>query len=199
MVTYPELAAYTDLYELIRSRVGRLSEYYVLGWSFSGPLALMVAAADSARVRGVILSASFVRPPRTGLTWLRWACVAPAVWAGQYLPLWLFMPADDAMLMVKTVTFQRIGARTIAARLRQVLGVDARGALRACQSPVLYLAASDDHLVPAQNVEEIARLHPSCAVTTITGQHFAMFTNPGESAAAIAGFIRSTERRIAGD
>jgi len=52
---------YPHLLALVSEAVRGLDAYWVLGWSFSGPLALMLAARDPDRVRGVILCASFVR------------------------------------------------------------------------------------------------------------------------------------------
>jgi pimeloyl-[acyl-carrier protein] methyl ester esterase len=66
VVQFPTAGAneYSDLLRLVRSALAESTSCYVLGWSFSGPLALMLAAAEPAKVRGVILVSSFVRPPR---------------------------------------------------------------------------------------------------------------------------------------
>src|SRR5262245_12922826 len=69
VVAYPKTgpSRYTELLPTIREAAAPLSEFHVLGWSFSGPLALMLARAEPQRVRSVIMSASFVRPPRPNL------------------------------------------------------------------------------------------------------------------------------------
>ena len=56
-----------------------IATFYVLGWSFSGPLALMLAEKEPQRTRGVILSASFIRPPLLFLPWVRFAIGTPLV------------------------------------------------------------------------------------------------------------------------
>jgi pimeloyl-ACP methyl ester carboxylesterase len=82
MVTYPTSGAhaYSDLLPVIEKAIADSTEFYVLGWSFSGPLALALAAKYPTQIRGVILCAAFVRPPLPALSWLRFATGAPLVY-----------------------------------------------------------------------------------------------------------------------
>ncbi len=83
VVTYPTLGAndYADLLAVVESAIedSDSTAFYVLGWSFSGALALMLAAKNPTRIRGVILCASFVRPPLSVLSWVRFAVTSPVV------------------------------------------------------------------------------------------------------------------------
>ena len=172
--------------------VAGLDHFHVLGWSFSGPLALMLAAEEPQRVRSVILSASFVRPPRPNVAKLRFALVGPVMWlwrAARRMPLWLLRQRTDAFRQAKSESWRRISARVLARRVREVMQVDAREALRTCRQPVLYLAASRDGIVPRRCLDEILSVRPSVKVVTIEGEHFAMYANPQPAARAIAAFI----------
>ena len=194
VVSYPHSGdyGYAELLALVRGAVAGIPECYVLGWSFSGPLALMLAAAEPDKVRGVILSATFVRPPNRLLSRMRFAVAGPTVWtwrAARRLPLWLFRPRSDPFRRAKSQTWRRISAGVLAARLRAILGVDAREPLRGCSQPVLYIASSRDDIVPRHNLDEIMQLRPSVQVVTIDGPHQAMYTNPHAAAQAIASFI----------
>jgi pimeloyl-ACP methyl ester carboxylesterase len=194
VVSYPQSGgdSYAELLALIRREVVGISEFFVLGWSFSGPLALMLADAEPERVRGVILSATFVRPPQAWLRRWRFALVTPVVWswrAVRRLPLWLFRSRGDAFRQAKSQTWRRIPARVLARRLRAIANVDARGTLRSCRSPILYLAASDDAIVPRTNFDEIAREQPSVVLVVIDGRHQAMYSNPQPAAQAIVDFM----------
>ncbi len=71
---------YEHLSAVVSDAVRGLDSFWVLGWSFSGPLALMLATQEPHRVRGVILCASFVRAPRRGLAWCRYLAVGPLFW-----------------------------------------------------------------------------------------------------------------------
>ena len=194
VVSYPASGSnrYADLLAIVRQAVVGLDHFHVLGWSFSGPLALMLAAEEPQRVRSVILSASFVRPPRPNVAKLRFALVGPAIWlwrAARRLPLWLSRPRSDPFRQAKSQTWRLISAHVLARRVREVMKVDAREALRACRQPVLYIAASRDGIVPRRCIDEILSIRPSVKVTTIEGEHFAMYANPQPAAQAIAAFI----------
>lgn len=183
---------YTDLLAFVRHALAELAECYVLGWSFSGPLALMLAAAEPTKVRGVILSATFVRPPQPRLAWLRFAVTTPVIWvlrASRRVPGWLGRGLTDPVQGAMAETWARVGAKVVAARVRAILTVDAREPLRRCRPPVLYLASSHDEVVPHRNVEEVVRVRPSVQVRTIQGRHLAMYTNPAAAVSVILEFV----------
>jgi pimeloyl-[acyl-carrier protein] methyl ester esterase len=183
---------YADLLAFVRNAVVELAECYVLGWSFSGPLALMLAAAEPTKVRGVILSATFVRPPQPLLAWMRFAVTTPVIWAlraSRRVPGWLGRGPTDQVQHAMAETWARVGAKVVAARVRAILTVDAREPLRRCRPPVLYLASSRDEVVPHRNIEEVVRVRPSVQVRTIKGRHLAMYTNPEATVHAILEFV----------
>src|SRR5262249_56949092 len=112
---------YTDLLAFVRHALAELAECYVLGWSFSGPLALMLAVAEPTKVRGVILSATFVRPPQPKLAWVRFAATTPVIWAfraSRRVPGWLGRAPGDQIQQAMAETWARGGARVIAAPVR---------------------------------------------------------------------------------
>jgi pimeloyl-ACP methyl ester carboxylesterase len=200
VVQFPTAGAneYPDLLRLVRSAVANTSSCYVLGWSFAGPLALMLAAAEPNKVRGVILASTFVRPPRRIFAQLRWAAVTPMVWlirAGKRLPVWLSRGPTDRLRQDKTETWKRVSAGMIAARVRTLLNLDARDLLRDCSHRVLCLAGCDDGIVPRHNVEEIVQMRPSVSVRMIDGHHFAIYTNPKAAAEAITEFVRGGQEQ----
>src|SRR4029077_12947839 len=70
---------YDDLLPLVRAQLPGDRPFFLLGWSFSGPLALLAAAARPPGLRGVILAASFVKTPVPYLPgWVR-HLVTPAL------------------------------------------------------------------------------------------------------------------------
>ena len=197
VVTYPTSGAngYSELLAVVEAAIVNLREFYVLGWSFSGPLALTLAAKDPTRIRGVILCASFVRPPLRALSWLRFATAAPLVYlvrVARRTPLFLAGDSTD-LCRDKRATWNRVPSRILAARARAILTLDARESLRTCPCPVLYLAGSRDRVVPSRNAHEVVRESPATQVVTIDGPHLALYTNPGAAAHAIAAFTRNVE------
>jgi pimeloyl-[acyl-carrier protein] methyl ester esterase len=203
-VTYPASGpnGYADLFPLVEAAVAGLGDFFILGWSFSGPLALMLAAREPRRARGVILAASFVRSPVPRLTWLRPATIGPVVWALRALrrlPVVLGRPRTDPFRVDKATTWGRVSATVLAARARAALSVDARPHLRACPCRVLYLASSDDEVVGPGNGEEVVRELATARLVTIVGPHLAMYTNPGAAAEAIVSFMAAAESACAPD
>jgi pimeloyl-ACP methyl ester carboxylesterase len=186
---------YHDLLPHVRQAVADLPAFHLLGWSFSGPLALMLASAEPGRVRSVILVASFIRAPQPALARCRFAVLTPVVWAvraARRMPAWLLRAPADRVRRDKTETWSRVSAHTIAARVRAIADVDASHLLRAARCPVAYLAACQDTIVPAHNVDDILRVRPSVAVSRIDGAHFALYYHPGAAAAVVRSWLRTT-------
>jgi pimeloyl-[acyl-carrier protein] methyl ester esterase len=195
VVTYPTSGVndYLELLPVVRNAVQDCDEFYVLGWSFSGPLALMLAAAEPKRVRGVILGASFVRSPLPLLSALRFAVLAPVVHLVRLAHrLHLRFTKEDSGILRqdKAATLARVPSRIVAARARVILTFDARDYLRRCAQPVLYVAGSQDKVVPARNAAEVVRELPSTKLVTIDGPHLALYTNPCAAADAIVTFMQ---------
>src|SRR5262245_51525411 len=61
VISYPQdpSTSYTELVELVRRATYGIPDMCILASSFAGPLAVMLAAAEPRRVRGLILCASF--------------------------------------------------------------------------------------------------------------------------------------------
>jgi pimeloyl-[acyl-carrier protein] methyl ester esterase len=198
VVTYPTTGAndYPDLLTIVQAAVDGSEDFYVLGWSYSGPLALMLAANNRSKVRGVILCASFIRPPRPGLSRLPFAVNAPIMHLVRLLHrttmLWSSY-STDTFRRDKSATWARVPSRILAVRACNILALDARAWLRECPRPILYLAGSRDRVVPRWNAEDIVREVPSTKVVTIEGPHLALYTNPRAAVEAIVGFMNDTE------
>lgn len=195
VVTYPPSGpnAYEDLLPVVERAVTGLESFALLGWSFGGPLALMVAARHPAQVSRVVLCASFVTPPRRRLAPWRFALVTPVIATMRTirrLRFWIPGFASSEMRAAKAKTWKRVGARVLAARARAALGVDASKLLCACPAPVDYLASTNDETIPRASLDEVLAIAPSVRVAWVDGPHLALFTNPVQAAASIAGLLR---------
>ena len=185
---------YTTLLPAVLEALPQDRDFILLGWSFSGPLALMAAATQPARLRGVVLCASFVEKP---IAWVpklarffAWPAlfrftgslsVAKTVLAGHR--------SKEINSLIKQA-HSAVPSPVMAARVRQVLTVDVRKELLECPVPILYLAAKSDRVVPRRNAARIRRMRPDVEVRTITGPHIALATNPAEAAAEIRRFAQ---------
>ncbi len=194
-IGYPPGAAnsYDDLIPLVREALPRDRAFHLLGWSFSGPLALMVAAERPPLLRSVILAASFVTRPVPYLP--RWVSrlATPA--------LFRFYPAASRTKALLggygTTEIRRLlaeahansGAVALACRARAAMSVDATAALVSCPVPVLYLRAARDGVIAASRADEAKRALASLEIADIAGPHLALVTNPAAAWAAIGPFL----------
>lgn len=172
--------------------------FAVLGESFSGPLALRLAARARGRVVAVILVASFARCPRRALAWL-----APLA-AGALLPtripdaalrrLLLGEDAGPLDLAALRLVGRFVKPAVVAQRLAALARVDARRELAALDVPILCLRAARDALVPASAGEALRRTGARVEVRDVDGPHLLLLRRPRECACAVSEFVRARVR-----
>jgi pimeloyl-ACP methyl ester carboxylesterase len=197
VICYPRASSsYEELIELVRRATSDIPDMWILASSFGGPLAVMLAAAEPQRVRGIILCASFLRSPQRHLSRFRFAAVAPVIWtirATRRMPGLTRRGRGDVLRAAKSETWRRVAARDIAARVRSIVDVDAREALQRCTQPVLCVQFENDQIVTQHSAEEIQRHGAAIKLVMLPGNHFAMFTRPGALAEEIVRFIEDVE------
>ena len=168
---------YADLLEIVREKIAGLPSFIVLASSFSGPLSIMLAAAEPDRVRGLILSATFLRAPGRYLSILGLIACGPIIWimrTVRRIPIWTLRRRDDPYRKAKAEIWRRVSARCLAKRTRAILGVDVRELSSKCEVPMLCIRFADDKVVPREFSEEILCYQPSAQIVTIPGDHFAL-------------------------
>jgi pimeloyl-ACP methyl ester carboxylesterase len=197
-VRYPveEILSYAQLAEVARAAIPPQGPYVLLGESFSGPVAIALAAGDPGRLKGLVLCCTFASSPRP---WL--AAPVKALWRRLPLPP---MPLLSAALMGGFSTPElRAGLEkaialvepaVLRSRLAQAMAVDARAQLRDVRVPVLQLRAEKDRLVTIACANEIRRLCPKAQTLSLPGPHFLLQTLPAECAAAVHGFVDRIHR-----
>lgn len=195
VVAYPpDVARYDDLIPIVRAALPPDDPFVLLGESFSGPLAVRVAAENPPGLRALVLIASFVRPPaRWPFPALRAAVVGPAVasvpWRVQSRFL-LGRNPDPNLLATVSEVVGSVPAATMAGRIREVLREDVSGAVAGVRTPLLYLRASRDAIVPRRCDSLIAELVPHARIEEIDGPHLLLQASPGLASASITAFVR---------
>ncbi len=187
-VGYPELVRH------VRERLPRDGPFALLGESFSGPVALQLAAERPAGLLAVILVASFhrrpvarlggVMRPLAGLVLSR----PPPAWAARLLLIGRDAPAGLVAELRSAVA--GVAPNVLAARVRSALAVDATAALAALPVPLLYLAGSRDRILRRSVVREMARVRPSMQHRLLDAPHLVLQRQPAEAGKVIGAFLR---------
>jgi pimeloyl-ACP methyl ester carboxylesterase len=197
LVSYPtvRMLDYAALEAFVRSRLPRRKPFVLLAESFSGPIAIGIAANRPAGLRGLILACSFARNPIPMLAPLgplirllpiRWAPVGLLAWPtlGRYATPTLRSELADAL--------RRVSPSVIRKRLRLVVDVDVSPLLDRVAVPILYLRASEDRLVPRSGSYALAAM-PHVRFVEVEGPHFLLQANPSAAAAHVQEFLREVE------
>jgi pimeloyl-[acyl-carrier protein] methyl ester esterase len=197
LIQYPPdiFLDYNLLVEYARERISTDKPFVLLAESFSGPVALELAASERCNLVAVILCATFISNPAP----------KPLSWIGSLLGAMLFKLTPPRFLIRYYLLGQRaseqlvnnfmsavqsVSGKVLLSRLKCIFNVDAKDALRACPVPILYLSGKQDKLVSERSLQEIRAIKPEVEVARIDGPHLLLQREPVESAEAIDGFLR---------
>ena len=198
VVRFPQTGSteYSELLAVVREATVGIPEYYVLGLSFSGPLAVMLAADEPARVKGILLVGTFLRSPRRVFELLRFACSGPVfglLLGVKRVMSRVFGLGDAAVRHAEAEVSRLVSARCLAARARALLVVDVRSTLQRCRQPVACITFEQDCVVPRSNAEEIGREAPQAVFRSIPGGHLSGCMNGNALAQHVVEFLRGNE------
>ena len=206
-VSYPleEALDYEELLNLVKSRIPKEKPYFLLGESFSGPLAVMAASRSCENLLGIILVATFVKNPMP-----RWISRLKFLLRGPMLDM-RPRPFIIERLLGKDCpektkrwvqdTLPRLKRDVLAARIKAVLEVNVREELKNCLVPVLYIAGSRDWLVGKNCLDAVWLCRPDVEIRVLDGVHMILQSRPAEAAAAIKEFcgrLWSAECKVQG-
>jgi pimeloyl-ACP methyl ester carboxylesterase len=195
VLRYPtdEPLGYSELLPRVRAALPTSDPYVLLGESFSGPLAIMLASEAPAGLRGVILSASFATNPIRWLPKFVRPFVRPTIFRA--MPhftqikaiLGRYATAELSTLIFKTNS--AVNPSVMAARARAILAVDVLEQFKACPYPMLYLRGQRDRVVRKSVVKGLLLAKPSLQVVTLPAPHLILQVAPEESAKVIHAFV----------
>lgn len=190
---------YSQLEPNARSACPTNGHYFLLGESFSGPLAIQIAATNPKGLLGIILCATFATNPRPRLGPLGKAVTLLPVWLAPS-PLVSFALlgrfATPRLRQAITAAVRSVSSRAMRARLHSVLAVNVLADLARIRVPILYLRASVDRIVPIDSLSQICNSNPAVQVINIAGPHCVLQASPRQAAAAINAFIAHTSNNL---
>ncbi len=184
---------YDELEPLVRAALPMRGPFVLLGESFSGPLAIRIAARPPPGLAGLILCVTFASNPYPRLAWARpLAALLPL----KGLPRWIRAPlmwgsaspskappqAERAMAGVATAVIRR--------RIAELLAVDETAALARISVPTLVLCASRDRVISKAATARLVNGVPHARRVDVDGPHLLLKTRPLECAEAVLAFMR---------
>lgn len=192
VVRYPAgLTSYPDCVAYARAQLPIDRPFLLLGESFSGPIAIALAAEWPEGLLGLVLCCTFARNPRPALAWtaLLLRPLPPQRLSLLLLRYLLFGRwHTEALTRLALTMFPQVPTATLKARLLAVLAVDHTALLAGIPVPTLALCASQDRLVPPAATRWIQARLPALEVTTLEGPHWLLQTRPEACAQALRAF-----------
>jgi pimeloyl-[acyl-carrier protein] methyl ester esterase len=191
IISYPKDVAldYEALTALVAEALPRQGSFVLIAESFSGPIAIELAARKPEGLIGLVLCASFAKAPRSRA--LRWLMTLQRMLPVRKLPVRAVMP----MLMGRWSSpewrrrvrdaIRGVDAEVMRGRMQAAATVDATARIGDIECPLLYLKASDDRLVKPDNWHAIRDLSSNAVCIEIEGPHFLLQARPQECAAAV--------------
>ena len=182
---------YDQLLPMVESMVTE-EPFVVLGESFSGPLAVMLAATRPQSLCGVVLCASFIQFPLP----------VPERWRNALKP-WMFRLQPLGLLslvLLGSHGFGKLGSSlrnavrsvspaAFAARARSVANVDVTKELKACSLPLLYLQARRDLVIRPNSWKRIRAARPDAELAVLDGPHLVLQVSPQQAAERLLQFL----------
>ena len=198
-IAYPRdtLLDYAALEQLIRPQLPPDKPFVLLGESFSGPIALAIAARPPSNLQGVILCASFASSPLPHRAWLSGALhFLPVHQAPPWMTRWWLLGswATPQLEHSLQATVRSVSADVLQYRSGIALRLNARTDVNRIKFPVLYLRATEDRLMPRAAADLVVSFIPQCRVTDIPGPHLLLQANPLQAAQAVNTFIHELSR-----
>ena len=193
VVSYPDRPAnYPEHVACARQDLPRDSPFVLLGESFSGPVAVSLAAGAPPGLRGLILCASFLTSPNRLLSVLRplTAFASPKLVPGflaQRALLGRF--ATPELRAAHERALAHVSSPTLSARLRAMADVDVRADLSTIAVPSLYLRGTADRVVAGRYGQEYLESARQGRLVDIDAPHFLLQSRPREAAQEIQAFM----------
>lgn len=199
VIAYPESLEFTwSAYaDYAMREAGDLDGAWLLAESFSGPVALTLLAIHHPKIQGLILAATFAKPPRPWL--LNVACV---------LPTGLFARVPPPMLFLRTFligwnstpelgealknTLREVSPAVLAGRLKMLRAMPEFSKVPP-EIPCLYIQASKDLLINSKSFDSINELFPEVNKRVLSGPHLILQSDSKAAADTIREIVANVK------
>jgi len=195
VVSYPSDGAldYGALERVARARLPSDQPFVLVAESFSGPIAISIAASNVAGLVGLVLCCTFAQCPRPTLRGLqvlipmiRTSRVPLFAVRGLLLGRW----SSESLQRAISAALAKVSAAVVRARLRNIVSVDVLAKLRQIAVPLLCVRATRDRLVPLSAANSIMRNASAARLVQLEGPHCLLQVAPSSVAPIVLEFAR---------
>ncbi len=196
VIDYPreEPLGYDALEAFVRQRLPAKERFVLLGESFSGPIAISIAAKPPQNFAALVLCCTFASNPIGALSALNTiARFLPVERAPGFAMSHALMGSDATPELRAALerAMSSVSPQVIRARAAAVLCLRNSGKLALVDKPMLYLRARRDRVVPRKSGDEILRACEQAQLVEIDAPHFLLQTRAFEAIKAVSSFIDS--------
>lgn len=188
-VTLPPLSEYDDLFGAVVSQLPA-TQFVLIAESFSGPIAMRIAAFAPERVRALVLCNSFItRPVNSCLRWVPWSWVLLHRMPEWFLRYFLVgRHAPQELVASVRAAIAKTPSSVLASRVRAVLSLPATNTPSSIARRVLFLTGTEDRLINI-STESVKRLLPQAVVKSIRAPHLLLQAAPEAAWEEISTFL----------
>jgi pimeloyl-[acyl-carrier protein] methyl ester esterase len=194
VVAYPtdQPLGYEALEERVRNVLPTDRPYVLLGESFSGPIAIRIAATAPPGLAGVILCGTFAKNP---YPLLGWASSLAFLVPMKSLPRWVRAPLmwgskSDARVPPRAErAIAAVDGAVVRRRIAALLTVDATEPLSRITVPALVIYAKRDRVVSYAATRWLLDRLPAAEIAPVDAPHLLLQAAPFECAQAVSPFL----------
>jgi len=184
---------YSELDRIARELLPKDRSFVLLGESFSGPLAISIAASRPPGLAGLILVCTFAKYPRTLFRWLQSLTPVLPV-KGRIVRLArkiaAHQPVSPEVERQLTEANGKVSSEVFRRRISELLKIDVSDKVAQIDAPLLDVRALKDGVVPNLAANPIRRCARSVSIVEMEGPHFILQAKPRETAEVIRDFVQ---------
>ncbi len=182
VLTYPEHGpqSYAALTDHLKHQMPD-GDYVLVGESFSGPLAILLAGQAAPKPKGLILAASFARNPFPLFGGL-FGPALPGLLNTNALPVMesvLLRPGDHELTWKVFQAVSKPSPEVLKDRIKAVTTCDVTKPLAQLDMPILYLQGCEDKLISAAHGVLVARTGNAVTIARVPTPHFVLQYDAG--------------------
>lgn len=189
VISYPvnKKMNYAELESYVRSKLPTDESYILVAESFSGVIGYQIAADPPKGLKKIIFAACFLRPPLPYLNVI--SCLPLSLLIKLPIPRfvetrYLFgKHGNQQLTSLFKEALNKSSEKVLAHRMRELINLNI--GLKQITIPGIYIQATEDHLVPMENIENFKNNILTLSVESVDGPHFVLQTKPNECATII--------------